>query len=87
MESPARSAYRKADASFKAGDYRSALRLFDEAARLAREEKNREMLARVIQWKGDTYCRLGQVNAVFISSSFLSFSFLASARRGSGLLS
>ena len=70
MESPACSAYYKATACYSAGDYRSALRLFDEAARLAREEKNREMLARVIQWKGDTYCRLGQVNAVFISFLF-----------------
>ena len=90
MESPARSAYRKADASFKAGDYRSALGQYDEAVRLARKEKNREVLALAVGWKGETHRALGQVNAVcnlFSFSSFLSFSFLASARRGSGLLS
>ena len=74
MESPARSAYRKADASFKAGDYRSALGQYDEAVRLAREEKNREVLALAMQWKGDVHLMLRQVNAVgnlFIFSLFL----------------
>ena len=73
MESPARSAYRKAHASFDAGDYRSALRHYDEAVRLARKEKNREVLAIALQWKGGMHHVLGQVNAVFISSSFSLF--------------
>ena len=77
MESPARSAYRKADASFKAGDYRSALGLFDEAVRLAREEKKRDLLARAMLCKGSMHRALGQVKAVFSFSPFLSFSFLA----------
>ena len=64
MESPAFSAFRKAKASFDAGDYRSALGLYDEAVRLAREEKNREVLALAVGWKGDTHRVLSQVNAV-----------------------
>ena len=80
MESPACSAYRKADASFDAGDYRSALGHFDEAVRLARREKNREVLAHAMRSKGDVHRMLRQVNAVFIFSSFLSFSFPASVR-------
>ena len=80
MESPACSAYRKANASFDAGDYWSALGQYDEAVRLARKEKNREMLADAMRWKGNMHRALGQVNAVLIFSSFLSFSFPASAR-------
>ena len=80
MESPACSAYRKAEASFKAGDFRSALSHSDEAVRLARKEKNRKMLALALVWKGNMHRRLGQVNAVFIFFSFLSFSFLPSVR-------
>ena len=79
MESPAYLALCKGDSSVKTGDFRSALRLFDEALRLARKEKNREALALAMQWKGETHRMLGQVNAVLIFSSFLSFSFLASA--------
>ena len=74
MESPALSAYRKANASYDAGDYRSALSLFDEAIRLARKEKNREMLAVALQSKGAVHLMLRQVNAVgnlFLFSLFL----------------
>ena len=74
MESPACSAYRKADASYDAGDYRSALGPFDEAVRLSREEKNREVLALAVQSKGDVHLMLRQVNAVgnlFLFSLFL----------------
>ena len=77
MESPAHSAFRNAEASFNTGDYRSALPLFDEALRLARKEKNRQMLAQAMYSKGETHRALGQVKAVFSFSSFLSFSFLA----------
>ena len=80
MESPARSAYRNAEASFDAGDYRSALGLFAEAVRLSREGKSREVLALALQSKGRTHRMLGQVNAVFIFSFFFSFSFPASVR-------
>ena len=73
MESPAFSAFRKAKASFDAGDYRSALRHYDEAVRLARKEKNRELLALTLQSKGRTHRALGQVNAVFIFSFFSLF--------------
>ena len=73
MESPALSAYRKANASYDAGDYRSALGQYDEAVRLAREEKNREVLALAMVLKGITLRRLGQVNAVFIFSFFSLF--------------
>ena len=78
MESPARSAYRKATASFTAGDYRSALGLFDEAVRLARKE-NWKVLAHAMQWKGGVHRALGQVNAVF--SSFPLFSLSHSPRQ------
>ena len=71
MESPACSAYSKANTSVKAGDYRSALSLSDEAVRLARKEKSREVLALALQSKGRTHRALGQVNAVFIFSLFL----------------
>ena len=74
MESPARSAYRKANASYDAGDYRSALGHYDEAVRLAREEKNRKVLALAMQWKGDMHRRLGQVKAVFSSFHLFSLS-------------
>ena len=83
MESPAWSAFLKADASFKAGDYPSALSLFDEALRLARKEKNWEVLALAVGWKGETHRALGQVNAVCIFSFSLfslSHSSLASVR-------
>ena len=80
MESPACSTYRRGEASIKAGDYRSALGLFDEAVRLARKEKNRKVLALAMQYKGIMHHALGQVNAVFSFASFLSFSFLASVR-------
>ena len=73
MESPAFSAFRKADATFNAGDYRSALSLSDEAVRLARKEKSREVLALALQSKGRTHRALGQVNAVFIFSFFSLF--------------
>ena len=74
MESPALSAYRKANASYDAGDYRSALGQYDEAVRLARKEKDRKVLALALQCKGGTHRALGQVNAVcnvFIFSLFL----------------
>ena len=74
MESPALSAYRKANASYDDGDYRSALGQYDEAVRLAREEKNPHVLAVAMQWKGDVHLMLRQVNAVgnlFIFSLFL----------------
>ena len=73
MESPACSAYHKATACYKAGDYRSALAHFDEAVRLARKEKNWEVLALALQYKGIIHHVLGQVNAVFIFSSFSLF--------------
>ena len=74
MESPACSTYRRGEASIKAGDYRSALGLFDEAVRLARKEKNRQVLALALVWKGNMHRMLRQVNAVcnlFFFSLFL----------------